>query len=136
MKRTVTMTAAAFLLAGLVSPVLALDEAKPADKKAEAVQSGDKKHDTKTAETQPTEAKSTEANPAATTPSQPSMTDEVTEKATDMAKDKATDVGKDKATDVVMDAAKPSGSSAPSMLGSNPASAVKPLTNPVSGMPK
>lgn len=128
MKRTVTMTAAAFLLAGLVSPVLALDEAKPADKKAEAVQSGDKKHDTKTAETQPTEAKSTEASPAATTPSQPGMTDKVTEKATDMAKDKATDVG--------MDAAKPSGSSAPSMPGSNPASAVKPLTNPVPGMPK
>jgi hypothetical protein len=80
----------------------------------------------------PTEAKL----PTAPALSQPHMTDKMMDKATDTAKEEATDAVTEKATEGMGDAATPSGSSAPSMPGSNSASAMKPLTNPVPGMPK
>src|SRR5262245_17815293 len=87
MKRTVSMAATAFLVAGLISPVLALDGAKPVDKKVESTTTVDKKENVKV-----TEAKPAETTPTATaTPSQPSIAEKTADKAADMAKEKATE---------------------------------------------
>jgi hypothetical protein len=155
MKRIVTMATAAVFIAAMTSPSLAhKTNRRHSHKKPVATQSTENmeagKAGGKSMEHQPpveshthkdatptTTGAPTEAKPAmAPAHSQPSMSDKMMDKATDAVKDKATDVVKEKATDAVMGGAKSSGGSVPSMPGSNPTSAVKPLTPSVPGMPK
>ena len=151
MKRLVTIAAAVFFLAAMTSPSLAhKTKRKHSHKKPVATQTTENVEAGRTTgktmepmppvESQPHKIATPPPAPATTgaavapVPSQPGMTDKMTDKATDMAKDKATEAVQDKATDAVMDAAKPSGSSVPSMPGSNPVSAVKPAVPSVPGM--
>src|SRR5215204_1681329 len=145
MKRIVTMATAAVFIAAMTSPSLAhVTKRKHSHKKPVATAPVENSKAGKALKPQPpAESLAQKAITPAPTPavaptdtklptapalSQPNMNDKMMDKATGTAKEKA--------TDAVVDAATPSGSSAPSMPGSNSASAVKPLTNPVPGMPK
>lgn len=134
MRRIMTMATAAVFIAAMTSPSLANEtkhkheHTKPvATQPAENTEAGKAKEPQPPAEslTQKEEAPAPAVTPAetkaapASVPNQPSMTD----KATGMVKEKATDAA---------DTVKPSSNSAPSMPGSDPAAAVKPLPDPVS----
>jgi len=153
MKQIVTMATAAVFIAAMTSPSLAhVTKRKHSHKKPVATAPVENSKAGKALKPQPpAESLAQKAITPAPTPavaptdtklptapalSQPNMNDKMMDKATGTAKEKATDAVTEKATEGVVDAATPSGSSAPSMPGSNSASAVKPLTNPVPGMPK